>query len=299
MPSQPKPDIPKAAEPKYGQSFDPWNSSSTGHQRAENRLGGSVGWRDSRSAKLQSQFRGGATGGERMSDAVGAGSQDWDPEAKALIPLELRARAKHSVMDMLVKPGTMRRSMSSTSRGSTPASGTGGGSRDRLTEEERVETLRKAEDEAREAERGQPRKMFDGVVIYVNGSTHPLISDHKLKHVLAEHGARMSIHLGRRQVTHVILGRPAGGGGGAGGGLAGGKLQNEIQKVGGSGIKFVGVEWVLESIKAGKRLPEARFSNLKLASKRQQSVFAMTSKASNSKAPAIGDDEPPPSGQVS
>ena len=33
--------IPKAAEPAlYGGAFDPWNSSSTGHQRAENnRLG--------------------------------------------------------------------------------------------------------------------------------------------------------------------------------------------------------------------------------------------------------------------
>jgi hypothetical protein len=32
---------------------------------------------------------------------------------------------------------------------------------------------------------------------------------------------------------------------------------------------------VLESIKAGKRLPEARFANLKLASKGQQSVYGL------------------------
>jgi hypothetical protein len=30
---------------------------------------------------------------------------------------------------------------------------------------------------------------------------------------------------------------------------------------------------VLESIKAGKRLPEARFANVKVASRRQQSVY--------------------------
>jgi hypothetical protein len=235
MPSPPKPPKLKAAEPTYGKSFDAWNSSSTGHQRAENKLGASTGWRDSRSAKLQSQFRGGSTGGERMSDAVGAGSKDWDPEAQSVIPPELRARAKLSVMDMLVKPGTM-------SRGSTPAAGEGI-LKDGLIEEDRLMVQRKAEDEARGADRSQPRKIFDGVVVYVNGSTHPLISDHRLKQVLVEHGGRMSFHLGRKQVTHVIIGRPAGVGLGAGGGLAGGKLQKEIQRVGGRGVKFVSVEW--------------------------------------------------------
>ncbi|KAI4601002.1 hypothetical protein KJ359_013167 [Pestalotiopsis sp. 9143b] len=238
MPSPHKPDIPKAATPKFGSSFDPWNSSSTGHQRAENRLGGSTGWRESRSAKLQSQFKSDASGGKRMSDAVGAGSQDWDPALKAIVPPELRSRAKSSVMDMLARPGTMKQSLSSASRGSHSGQG-----QDDLTAEENISRQRIAEDESRQEEKDRPRKIFDGVVIYVNGSTHPIISDHKLKHVLAENGARMSIHLGRRQVTHVILGRPAGGGGGAGGGLAGGKLQKEIQKVGGAAVKFVGVEW--------------------------------------------------------
>jgi hypothetical protein len=35
---------------------------------------------------------------------------------------------------------------------------------------------------------------------------------------------------------------------------------------------------VLESIKAGKRLPEARFSNLKIASRGQGSVYGLCSK---------------------
>lgn len=35
---------------------------------------------------------------------------------------------------------------------------------------------------------------------------------------------------------------------------------------------------VLESIKAGKRLPEARFANLKIAAKGQQSVLSVFSK---------------------
>lgn len=235
MPSPPKPESLKAAEPVYGKSFDAWNSSSTGHQRAENKFGASTGWRNSRSAKLQSQFRSGSTGGERMSDAVGPGSKDWDSEAQGLITPEVRARAKQSVMDMLVKPGTM-------SRGSTPAAGEGK-AKDGLAAEEKLMAQRKVGDEAIDSNRNQPRKIFDGVVVYVNGSTHPLISDHKLKQVVVEHGGKMSFHLGRRQVTHVIIGRPSSTGLGAGGGLAGGKLQKEIQKLRGCGVKFVGVEW--------------------------------------------------------
>lgn len=241
MPLPPKPDVSKAATPTYGPSFDPWNSSSTGHQRAENRLGGSTGWRDSRSAKLQLQFKGGADGGKRMFDAVGAGSQDWDPKLQAVVPQELRARVRNSVLDMLSKPGMMKQSMASPSRcsTSTPADKEHKSS----TMEDKLTNKRQVEDEAREKEENRSRKVLDGVVVYINGSTHPIISDHKLKHVLVEHGARLSIHLGRRQVTHVILGRPAGGRSGSGGGLAGGKLRKEIQRIGGAPVKFVGVEW--------------------------------------------------------
>ena len=87
------------------------------------------------------------------------------------------------------------------------------------------------------------KKIFSSLTIYINGSTGPLVSDHKLKYLLAEHGARISIALGRRSVTHVILGTPNGKGTGAGGGLAAGKIQKEVQRVGGKGVKFVGVEW--------------------------------------------------------
>jgi hypothetical protein len=176
-----------------------------------------------------------------MSDAVGAGSQDWDSKAQAIVPPELRARAKHSVLDMLSKPGTMKQSIASVSRNPTPAPAIE--DRDVLTIGDRLKAQRQGEDESREEASHRLKKILDGVVVYVNGSTHPTISDHRLKHVLAEHGARMSIHLGRRQVTHVIIGRPAGGRGGAGGGLSGSKLQKEIQKVGGAAVKYVGVEW--------------------------------------------------------
>lgn len=89
------------------------------------------------------------------------------------------------------------------------------------------------------------KKVFDGLCVFINGSTAPLVGDHRLKQLLAENGARVSIALGRRTVTHVILGRPNGGagGGGAGGGLAANKIQKEILRVGGKGVKYVGVEW--------------------------------------------------------
>ncbi|KAK4121127.1 hypothetical protein N657DRAFT_138188 [Parathielavia appendiculata] len=281
----PQPKLPPPAEPRYSRSFDPWNSVAAGHQRPETR--GPQGWRESRNLKMNSQFRAGNSGGARISDTVGVGSENFDERLGMLVPKEVRSRAMKSAADMLRNPGTMRApSASSSTRAFPPGEGTGSeeGIKDpsRLTAEERLSLVRKAEDEAREEEetqRARERNIFDGLVVYVNGSTHPLVSDHKLKHLLSENGARMSLHLGRRQVTHVILGKPSGPNGGAGGGLAGGKLDREIRRVGGCGIKFVSVEWVLESIKAGKRLPEARFANLKIAARSQQSVLGAFSKA--------------------
>lgn len=260
-----------------------------------------------------SQYTGGPGGGKRVSDTVGEGSRDWDPQAEALITPEMQSRARRSVLDMLANPGAMKRPASSsssppfvsTSASVTAATGSHSGrarslSPKHMTAEERLMARREEEDAAREQAR-QPRRIFDGVVIYLNGSTHPLISDHKLKHVLAENGGSMYSHLGRRKVTHVILGRPAASGygsGGAGGGLAGGKLQREISKIGGPAVKYVGVQWVLESIKAGKRLPEARFVDLKVASKGQQSVYGLYSKHKNKTPLVLDESQPPPSGQA-
>ncbi|KAK7427837.1 hypothetical protein QQZ08_005609 [Neonectria magnoliae] len=272
----------KAAAPRHGASFDPWNSSSTGHQRPEHNPG--TGWRESRNRKLNSQFRGGASGGERLSDSVGAGSEDWDDKHKTLIPKAVRERAQRSVVDMLIQPGKMRESLRGDDDDDDDEPADGG-----LTTEEALTDRRRREDEGRR-DRGRPRAVFDGVVVYVNGSTFPFVSDHKLKHLLTENGGQMSLHLGRRRVTHVIVGRPTGaggGGGGAGGGLAGGKLDKEIKKIRGAGVKFVGVEWVLESLKAGKRLPEAGFSNMKIAPKAQASVYGVYTKQAPQDGPQV------------
>jgi hypothetical protein len=142
------------------------------------------------------------------------------------------------------------------------------------------------------------KQIFAGLCFFTNGSTAPLVSDHKLKHILAAHGASCSITLGRRSVTHVILGTTSAQGG-AGGGLAATKIQKEIARSGGKVVKFVTVEWydslqsvatqvacedgdltnanrVLESIKAQRRLSESHFSSVTLARKGQNSVFGMS-----------------------
>jgi hypothetical protein len=71
----------RAAKPRQI-FFDPWNSSSTGHQRAENRLSDSTSWRVSRNLKLGEQFKGGIDGGTRVADTVGAGSEHFGKDGR-------------------------------------------------------------------------------------------------------------------------------------------------------------------------------------------------------------------------
>ncbi|KAK1982412.1 hypothetical protein LZ30DRAFT_549881, partial [Colletotrichum cereale] len=274
-----KPSVPPAAKPRFGNNFDPYNSSATGHQRPDNTPGATTGWRTSRARKLSEQFAGGNSGGARMSDSYGAGSEDFDERLKMVVPKDVKARAKMSVADMLARPGLMRggSSVSETGSATSAASATDGNPKC----EEGILEARRKEDEEKGSKRAAGRGLFEGVTVYVNGSTHPIISDHRLKRVLVENGGRMSIHLGRRHVTHVIVGRPAGVGAGAGGGLAGGKLDKEIRKVSGCAVKYVSVEWVMESLKAGSRLPEARFAPLKVAREGQRSVYGMYGKHSS------------------
>jgi hypothetical protein len=76
-------------------------------------------------------------------------------------------------------------------------------------------------------------EIFRNCCVYINGYMGPLISDLELKKRLARHGARVVTNLGRKSVTHVILGPN---------GLAAGKIQKEMlaRKV---GVKYVTVDW--------------------------------------------------------
>ncbi|UKZ83294.1 hypothetical protein TrVFT333_011102 [Trichoderma virens FT-333] len=267
--------------------WDPWNSSATGHQRAETQPG--TGWRHSRTRKLNSQFRAGdGSGGERLSDTWGAGVEDSGVDGFGKTKSASgrgsgsgeQGSHKRSVVDMLTRPGLMRETLES-SRPNGPEARDKSTAGTHLTAEDALMHQRRLEDEkGQKKSQANPRKLFDGVTVYVNGSTFPLVSDHRLKQLISENGGNMSLNLGRRKVTHVILGRSNGStcGRGTGGGLAAGKLEKEIRKIGGCGVKFVSVEWVLQSIQEGKRLPEARFSNLKMAVKAQNSVYGLYSK---------------------
>ncbi|KAI9811167.1 MAG: hypothetical protein M1827_005618 [Pycnora praestabilis] len=305
-----------AAQP-IRKTFDPWNSSSTGHQHAANRLAGSTSWRSSRTLKLGEQFRsgsgvedgegGGGGGGKRLYDTVGAGSRDfgrdgrkenggWERGAKGLRgegQLSLAECFAIEGVGTVTKPGLKR-----TEKKDNPA-------RPRMREDDEGYEERKDESEEyseamqtsqvvatiKPEPSSRKKQIFKNLSFYINGSTAPKISDHRLKYLLAEHGARVSIALGRRSVTHVIIGTPNGapgsdiggsGGGkgrgvsaGAGGGLAASKIQKEISRVGGCGVR------VLESIKAQTRLPEAPFSTIKLAPKSQKSVYGMFKKSTS------------------
>jgi hypothetical protein len=260
------PPVPKAPAPTKI-FFDPFNSSSTGHQSAKNRLSGSTSWAQSRSFKLSHQYRdsSGRGGSKHLSDLVGAGSEnfgkdgrkengDWEKGAPGL-----RERGWQDIRSLM---GPMKKRKSSDAEDDDqPSKRTMGETLIPISEEECTQ----AEKAGRN---GNPQEfatiipsspdtpkpqIFRSLNIYLNGSTAPLISDHKLKHLFAQHGGNTSIAFGRRTVTHIIVGDSCGGG------LASGKIEKEVSTVRGKGIKFVTVQWVLDSVDKGIRQSESRY----------------------------------------
>ena len=272
-------EAPRAAKPAKG-IFDPFNSGASGHQRAENRLSGSTGWRDSRNLKLHNQFSSGAGSGKRLHDTVGAGNLINERQQKTDVldglvkidkDVERRSKRVKTESNTTKKAANLAPVDSSPSHLLSPISSTENSTCPSPT------VTAKSKDVATDSE-ARPQ-LFAGLTVYINGSTAPAISDHKLKRILSNYGARLSIALGRRTVTHVIIGRPSSSGG-SGGGLSASKIQKEITTLGGNKIKFVSAEWVLESVKARKRLPEIRFEALRLAPKGVGSVAHMFGAAS-------------------
>ncbi|KAF3491164.1 uncharacterized protein GIQ15_00681 [Arthroderma uncinatum] len=294
------------------ETFDAWNSVGTGHQRAELNQTNSSGWNKVRSQKLSAQYGKGRDGNAKaaaeagewvLSDKAGRKKlgrfNDGNGDIRSFMG-GVKKRRVESEKDNEVAKRLRTREEQGFKRHDTHddtimslerSKGAISFDRDDLmnANETNTSTSIHASNDSndRDKDTNKEKRIFANLTIYINGSTLPLISDHKLKNTLIDHGAKISIGLARRSVTHVILGCPNGNvkgnddgisNGGAGGGLAAGKLQREISRVGGMGVKFVGVEWVLESIKAGCRLPEARFANLHLASSKQRSVLDFTVK---------------------
>lgn len=327
---KPKPNPPA---PQNHRIFDPWNSASTGHQRAEGPYVSDVPWNEVRAQKLGQQFRSGDCQHEAPSRGASKLAFDGRPGSESppstgnnasggewrLVSEEEAKRNQLGVRDIRSFMGVSKRKAGdelqdkggSEKKVKTRDEVAGAGTKRQpvagsQTQSQSVDsdatppsTTDAGSEDSALLSKPNP-KLFAGTCIFLNGSTLPQISDHKLKRLLVAHGAQISISMARKTVTHVIVGQPNGPSGctsstiGAGGGLAASKLQQEIARGGWKGVKVVGVDWyvlpahlfscgrtkaerirTLESIKAGRRLAESRFGVLQVASKGQKSVASM------------------------
>lgn len=185
-------------------------------------------------------------GGKRVADTVGAGSEDfgkdgrkenggWQKGAKGLRTGGQKSLAELWGASKAGKKPSQRKHLDSVDVDSEDATS-------ELTSGQADQDGRVDSAQQDEPTKPAEKHIFAGLCFYINGSTAPLVSDHKLKHMLAAHGARHSIALGRRSVSHVLLGT-SNLQGGAGGGFAATKIQKEITKSGGKAVKFITAEW--------------------------------------------------------
>ncbi|CAG8166313.1 unnamed protein product [Penicillium salamii] len=285
-------------DPRNHLHFDPWQSSSTGHQRANpGSFLGSTPWRETRSSKLTQQYKSGDCLPQRRGsdttlvpgafDGKCVDSPPKPPGEWTMVNEEYLKRTQLGVRDIRSFMGVGKREaggklgdkvdkkvkvvgkeISNREKGHTSPAG--------------LEPKPEPEPELRTGTGGldleSTSEIFAGVTIFISGSTLPQISEYKLKHLLASNGANTSIYMARKTVTHVIVGQPNTGSSGAGGGLSARKLQQEIARGGWKGVKVVSVDWAIESMKAGRRLSESRFPGMHVASKGQRSVAGMFAK---------------------
>lgn len=261
--------------------FDPWNACTTGHQRAENRLSGSTSWRENRESKLKNQFADGTgSGGKRLADTVGAGAEDFGKDGRTAnggwvkgAP-GLRRGGQKSIVNCFRAP-TM---VDDPTQQTVVATG---------VMQEIVEEVGDWQDSINLAPsyssastigpsiNAPTTKIFQNTCIYINGSTMPIISDHLLRQLIIQNGGALSIALARRSVSHVILThKPTDSSRSAGGGLANQKVRKEVERkrAVGVGVKYVTAHWIIESVKACKRLPEGRFADWRFVERGQEDV---------------------------
>ncbi|KAF3202424.1 hypothetical protein TWF192_004981 [Orbilia oligospora] len=152
----------------------------------------------------------------------------------------------------------------------------------------------------------RPKQIFKNCTIYINGNTTLSgVSDVELKRLLTSHGAVVSYHLARRQVTHIILTNPSAAASTSTGIssdprlssastmstscgtsqlsktvdssgtaiLASRKIELEMKGRIKSKIHYVSVEWALASVKQEKRLAETKFPVVPLREARQGTLM--------------------------
>ncbi|KAJ5990832.1 hypothetical protein N7522_011039 [Penicillium canescens] len=283
--------------------FDPWQSASTGHQIADpGCTTHGVDWRNTRSTKLSQQYKHGdcirgrgqtqlprdatsteptlvpgAFNGQTQTESPPRTSGEW-----AWVTDDVAKRNQAGLRDIRSFMGVGKRKAADEPREVKMDKKARYIEKENQTQDQRqkVDSLKPdSESGSCTGESNLTLKaksnIFAGVRIYINGSTLPHISDHKLKQLLTAHGANYAIYMARKTVTHVLVGQPNAVGSGAGGGLSASKLQQEIARGGWKGVKVVSVHWALESIKAGRRLAESRFPGMHVAAKGQRSVAGM------------------------
>lgn len=254
---------------------------------------GSTSWRDSRTYKLANQLKDstGRGGTQHLTDLVGAGSADfgkdgrngdWEKGAPGLreagwqdIRGMMRGPRKRSLVEA-ANPNALKQHKTispAVEEDHRPCAGSTISPKAKDNSKDIPGTISHeadAEDEPESPPKRLPQ-IFDGLTIYLNGSTAPLVSDHRLKSLFVSHGGNVCLRLARRSVTHVILGET---------GLAADKIQREVRKVGGESVRYVTAKWVIDSVEAGKRKSEGPYlpKDLGIGGSRQKSVGDMFSK---------------------
>ncbi|KNE55946.1 hypothetical protein AMAG_01798 [Allomyces macrogynus ATCC 38327] len=98
-------------------------------------------------------------------------------------------------------------------------------------------------------------KIFAGLVFSIDGYTGPDVGDLKLRRLIVEHGGHLRVHFAVSRTTHVVATS-----------LAGSKMHQALttrrtssRSTVNRACVFVMPTWVLDSIAAGRRLPEADY----------------------------------------
>lgn len=300
----------RLAQPRRN-TFDPWNTSSTGHQTAGNRLTSSTAWKRLRAAKLNAQLyvrtpssttrfsQTSVTGvqlrDEPSTEPKDAGEGDYEcaygieknrydhtnvstepHQISDTTSIDRNSRHKHGGCENSVTglPEDFGRNLHRRRlRYFEPSNRTSSPFNLPTASRETIETselLKPAQAEtacsssspskncginAKEQSKSEydrqsmvhsrtmhPVRIFEHCVFYINCCTAPLVSDHRLRQLIAQHGGEISTTMSKRSVTHVVVSKNQDKKSGKAT-LAGKKANLEIRKTRGKGIKYIDVNW--------------------------------------------------------
>ncbi|KAF3902466.1 hypothetical protein ABW21_db0202161 [Orbilia brochopaga] len=148
---------------------DIYVSSATGHQIREDGGSGTTAWRDDRNRKLKAQFA-------STSSVIGTKRKLGEMAANHAPVSDVVASSSPSISSSALTTQPPALDIASLTNSTT----------------------------------SPPKQIFSHCTVYMNGNTSLSgISDVELKRLLTAHGAKVSYHLARRQVTHVILTDPS------------------------------------------------------------------------------------------